>query len=252
LRHTLHAGGRVSPGVLPTRIALAAVLAVTVLAAALAVPGVHFKGQGRLPATVLPGKTARSTTQDAQAHGSRKAPQPKRNDDPGTAGEAAATLVSAMSGLGRLLRIPLLVAVALLVLLALSRLRPSLPRWRDLLARLRAWLSGLVPKRAPRPAPVEDPFAALGALAALPPRDAVLAVYRRLLLVLEQAGHPRPERATPDEHLSAFPARLKPVAAPARALTDLYVLAAYGDGEPTTADRDRALAALGEMRAAAA
>jgi hypothetical protein len=76
-----------------------------------------------------------------------------------------------------------------------------------------------------------DPFAGLAALAALPPRDAVLAAYARLLLALDNAGHSRPERATPYEHLSALPARLRPVSKPAQALTELYVLAAYGDEE---------------------
>jgi len=266
LRHTLRAGGRASPGVLPTRVGLAAVLAVAVLAGALAIPGVQFRGQGGLRRADRPGETgpgdnqsdgrkssnARSETRDAQPRmDHRAAAQPDRSDKPAPAGEAAGALVGALSGLGRLLRIPLILGIALLALLALFRLRPALPRWKDLLGRLRAWLSGLVPKRKPRPVPVADPFADLGTLAALPPRDAVLAAYRRLLAVLDQAGHPRPERATPYEHLSAFPARLKPVAEPARALTDLYVLAAYGDGEPTRDDRERALAALGEMRAAA-
>ncbi|HEX3529462.1 MAG TPA: DUF4129 domain-containing protein [Thermoanaerobaculia bacterium] len=266
LRHTLRQGGRVSPGVLPTRLALAALLAVAVLAAALAIPGVHFKGQGRLRSTNLPGKTgpgenqtdgrrssnAKSDTPDAQPRGSRTAPRqqpdPDAEDDSGETAQAAETLVNALSSLGKLLRIPLLLGIPILVLLALLRLGPLLPSWSDLMARLRTWLSRFLPKRKPRPAPVIDPFADLGSLAALPPHEAILAAYARLLAALNQAGHPRPERTTPYEHLAALPARLKPLAAPARRVTDIYVVTAYGNGKPTPADREQAVGALVEIQ----
>jgi hypothetical protein len=264
LRHTLRQGGRVSPGVLPTRLALAALLAVAVLAAALAIPGVHFKGQGRLRSTNLPGKTGpgdnqtdgrRSTNAksnapgDQQPQGSRRAPQQPDPDaeDGGEAAQAAASLIDALSGLGKLLRIPLLLGIPILVLIALLRLHALLPSWSNLLARLRGWLSRFLPKRKPRTAPVTDPFADLGSLAALPPPEAILAAYARLLAALDQAGHPRPERSTPYEHLAALPARLKPLAAPARRVTDLYVVTAYGNGKPTSADREQAVGALMEI-----
>lgn len=261
LRHTLQQGGRVAPGVLPARVAVAALLSIAVLAAALAIPGVRFQGQGSPRATNRPGATApwESQTDGRQSvKARREAPEelkieedrepPRR--DPNADGEpapVAGALVNALGSLGKLLRLPLLVAVALLALFALSRLRHLLPSASDLWARLAAWLHRQRPERKPRPT-LRDPFAGLGALAALPPRDAVLAAYARLLLALDNAGHPRPERATPYEHLSALPARLRPVSKSAQALTDLYVLAAYGDGELSATDRDRALTALGEMR----
>jgi hypothetical protein len=264
LRHTLRQGGRVSPGVLPTRLALAALLAVAVLAAALAIPGVHFKGQGRLRSTNLPGKTgpgenqsdgrrssnAKSDAPGEQPRGSRRAPQQRDldADDSGDAVQAAATLVNALSGLGKLLRIPLLLGIPILVLIALLRLRSLLPSWSNLLARLRGWLSRFLPKTKPRPAPVTDPFADLGSLTALPPHEAILAAYARLLAALDQAGHSRPERSTPYEHLAALPARLKPLATPARRVTDLYVVTAYGNGKPTPADREQAVGALVEIQ----
>ena len=265
LRHTLRSGGRVSPGVLPVRLGLAAVLCVLVLAAALALPGVHFQGQGRLRTAGRPGQTGpgenqsdgrrssgakRPDTLDAQPRGTQRTAPPDRKipDQTGAAGQAAAGLVGLLGLLGKLLRIPLLLGIPLLIFFALRSLGPLLPRWSDLLTRLRNWLKSFLPERKPRPAPLADPFADLGALAGLPPNDAVLAAYPRLLAALEQAGHPRPERATPYEHLNALPARLKPLAAPVRELTDLYVLVAYGDGKATSGDRDRARAALGEMQ----
>jgi hypothetical protein len=266
LRHTLRRGGRVSPGVLPTRLALAALLAVAVLAAALAIPGVHFKGQGRPRLTNQPGKAgpgenqsdgrtssnARSNTPDAhQPGGSRQAPRQRPDpdaEDSGEAAQAAASLINALSGLGKLLRIPLLLGIPILILFALLRLAPLLPRWSDLLARLRNWLRRLLPERKPKPAPVTDPFADLGSLNALPPREAILAAYARLLAALDQAGHSRPEKTTPYEHLASLPARLKPLADPARLVTDLYVVTAYGDGEPTAADRGETVSALAEIQ----
>jgi hypothetical protein len=264
LRHTLRRGGRVSPGVLPVRLGLAAVLCIAVLAAALALPKVHFQGQGRLRTADRPGQTGpgenqsdgrrssgarRPDTLDAQPRGTQRTAQP----DPsaaktGAAGQAAAGLVGLLGLLGKLLRIPLLLGIPLLLFFALRSLGPLLPHWSDLLARLRAWWKSFLPARKPKPAPLADPFAGLDALAALPPNDAVLAAYPRLLAALDQAGHPRPERATPYEHLNALPARLKPLAAPVRELTDLYVLVAYGDGKATSGDRDRALGALAEIQ----
>jgi hypothetical protein len=262
LRHTLRAGGRVSPGVLPTRIALAALLSVAVLAAALAIPGVQFRGHGRLRTTNQPGKTgpvenqtdgrqssAARSNQDAPSQADRSAtdPQPRPSDSQGAFPGSA--LVQTLSGLGRLLRLPVILGVLILfVLLILRSLGSLLPGWRDLLARLRAWLRGRLPERKPRPVPLRDPFAGLGALAALPPRDAILAAYGCLLLALDQAGHPRPERTTPYEHLNALPRHLQPYAAPARTLTDLYVVVAYGDGAATEEDRARVMAALEEVR----
>jgi hypothetical protein len=250
LRHTLQQGGRVAPGVLPARVAVAALLSIAVLAAALAIPGVRFRGQGGLRATSQRGATGpwESQTDGRQSSAARDGKAPPDRSPDGEPALGAGALVNVLGSLGRLLRLPLLAAVALLALFALSRLRHLLPSASDLWARLAAWLRRPRPERKPRPA-LRDPFAGLAALATLPPRDAVLAAYARLLLALDNAGHPRPERATPYEHLSALPARLRPVSKPVQALTDLYVLAAYGDEELSETDRDRALTALGEVGA---
>jgi hypothetical protein len=263
LRHTLRAGGRVSPGVLPTRIALAALLSVAVLAAGLAIPWVQFRGHGQLRTTNRPGKTGTSENQtDARQSsttrpGLKDAPQDGRSgtaSQPSDSGETrealqAVPLVNVLSGLGHLLRIPLVLGILILiVLLILWSFGSLLPGWRDLLARLRAVLRGRLPERKTRPAPLQDPFADLGTLATLPPRDAILAAYGRLLLALDQAGHPRPERTTPYEHLSSLPRHLHPYEAPARTLTDRYVVVAYGDGPATEGDREGVLAALEEVR----
>jgi hypothetical protein len=252
LRHTLRARGRVAPGVLPMRIGIAALLAVAVLAAALAIPGVKFQGHGRLRQADRSGPTGGGEGQSSGRHtgdaGQLGSAPPQRGRLTPSEAPPGPSLVNLLSGLGRLLRIPLLLGVLFLALLAVRRLGSLVPGWKELLARLRAWLRGRLPERKPRPAPVRDPFADLATLAALPPRDAVLAAYGRLLLALDQAGHRRPERNTPYEHVNALPRSLQPIATPVRTLTDLYVAVAYGDSAATEHDRDGAIAALEEVR----
>jgi len=268
LRHTLSVGGRASAGVLPARLALAAVLSVLVLATALALPGVHFRGQGELRRTTSPGATnpgegqsdgrqspnAKSNSQDAPPGGNRGetgiAPQPQ--PQPKGSGQLSPVpgvvpLVNVLGVLGKLLLIPLVLGILLLALFAIRSFRPTFPTWRDLLARLRDWLRIRLPQPKPRSVPREDPFENLWTLNSLPPRDAVLAAYRRLLLALDQAGHPRAERTAPYEHLNALPKRLTPIAAPAQILTDLYVVIAYGDGVATDGERTLVIAELGKI-----
>jgi hypothetical protein len=264
LRHTLSAGGRVSAGVLPARLALAAFLSVLVLAAALALPGVHFQGQGDLQRTNSPGETGpgesrtdgrqsthgRSDTQEGPPGGDRgengTAPQPQPNGvRPSPA--PGIPLVNALSVLGKLLLIPLVLGILLLALFAIRYFPPAFPTWRDLLARLRDWLRARLPQPKPRSVPLADPFENLWTLNSLAPRDAVLAAYRRLLLALDQAGHPRAERTAPYEHLNALPKRLTPIAAPAQALTDLYVVVAYDDAVVTDGERTLVIAELGKI-----
>jgi Domain of unknown function (DUF4129) len=270
LRHTLTAGGRVSAGVLPARLALAAFLSVLVLATALAIPGVHFRGQGELRRTTSPGAThpgegqsdgrqssdGRSDTRDAPPGGNQgetgnapqTQPQPKGSGQPPPPVPGVVPLVNVLGVLGKLLLIPLVLGILLLALFAIRYFRPSFPTWRDLLARLQAWLRGKLPPPKPRSStPREDPFEDLWTLNSLAPRDAVLAAYRRLLLALDQAGHPRAERTAPYEHLNALPKRLTPIAEPARTLTDLYVVIAYGDGVAADGERTLVIAELGKI-----
>jgi len=79
-------------------------------------------------------------------------------------------------------------------------------------------------------------------------REAVLAAYHRFLALLESLGHTRPAMATPYEILDGLPPDLNVFEAPARTLTDLYVLAAYAAEPVETGARDRAITALKEMR----
>jgi hypothetical protein len=263
LRHTLKAGGRVSAGVLPARLALAAFLSVLVLATALALPGVHFRGQGDLQKTNSSGETGpgesrtdgrqssngKSGTREAPPGGNQgnaPQPQPSGGGQPNPA-PGVVPLVNALSLLGKLLLIPLVLGILLLALFAIRTFRPTFPTWRDLLGRLRDWLRARLPQPKPRPVPREDPFENLWTLNSLAPRDAVLAAYRRLLLALDQAGHPRAERTAPYEHLNALPKRLTPIAEPARTLTDLYVVTAYGDGVATEGERTLVIAELGKI-----
>jgi hypothetical protein len=262
LRHTLKAGGRVSAGVLPARLALAAFLCVLVLATALAIPGVHFRGQGDLQRTNSSGETGpgenrtdgrrstngKSDAQEAPPGGNQgTAPQPQPGAGQPNPAPTVVPLVNALSLLGKLLLIPLVLGILLLALFAIRYFRPTFPTWRDLLARLRDWLRARIPQPKPRPVPREDPFENLWTLNSLAPRDAVLAAYRRLLLALDQAGHPRAERTAPYEHLSALPKRLTLIAAPAQTLTDLYVVIAYGDAVATEGERTLVIAELGKI-----
>jgi hypothetical protein len=70
----------------------------------------------------------------------------------------------------------------------------------------------------------------------------------RFLTLLERLGHSRPERATPYEVLDSLPADLQWLEAPARTLTDLYVLAAYSAEPVERGAGDEAVRALREIR----
>jgi hypothetical protein len=252
LRRAEWAGGTVSPGLVPGRVALAAALLAVVLAAALAVPGLHFQGSGRLRPPGAHGQGAendRGAQEGDQGEGARRSPSDGKGrrgsesnsregrdagDRPVELTGPAADLVRMLTSAGKWLLIPLVMVLALAGLWALSRLLPRLAawggkiaeRWRRLLDRLRSLLGGFHPARRTGWAG-GDPLANLEKLALLPPREAVLAAYHRFLALLESRGHARPAKSTPYEILNALPFDFRGVADSARTLTDLYVAAAY-------------------------
>ncbi|MEO6195403.1 MAG: DUF4129 domain-containing protein [Thermoanaerobaculia bacterium] len=254
LRRAEWAGGLVSPGLVPGRVALAGALLVVVLAAALAVPGLQFQGSGRLRPPMVHGEGAEADRGDQQAGQAGEISRQRPPSEQAPRGPAA-SLIRLLTAAGKWLIIPLVLVLAFAALWALSRLWPNLAvwrgrmaeRWRGLLNRLATLLGRL--RRSTRPARrAVDPLANLEILAGLPSRDAVLAAYHRFLDLLESRGYPRPVKSTPYEVLNALPFDFRSLADPARSLTELYVQAAYS-GEPVEPGaREQAIFILKGMR----
>jgi hypothetical protein len=290
LRRAERAGAYVRPGLVPGRVALAALLLMMVLASGLALPGLEYQGTGRLKPPPAPGEGVEENRGNQETldpgHPSQTFHAPKSDlgvELPGQAGPApppspgqgspddptrppsqsepsispgpAAGLLSLLARIGKLLLIPLVLALAGAGLWGLVRLWPLLTGWRHRLAgrwrTLLNRLAGLFARRS-RPGhqdgPGADPLKGLDGLLDLPARDAVLAAYHRFLVLLESLGHERSEKATPYEILYGLPPHLKPLEAPARTLTDLYVLAAYAADPVEPGAPERSITALKEMR----
>ena len=238
LRRTEAAGGRADPGLLPVRVAIAAGLATLVLALALTVPRIQYRGDGGMREATKRGTAGSGDNQDGNAEMAAPTSQATSERLVGQLTDFGASppvfestpeLARGLVTVGRwslLLLIPLgLLALAVLAVLAVRR---------DLLRRppvLRA-----------------DPLADLSDFSGLSPRDTVLAAYGRLLRALERLGHPRPERLTPYETLDTLPVRLQALRDPARSLTDLYVKAAYSGEAVAPEEGGRAVAVLRDVR----
>jgi Domain of unknown function (DUF4129) len=286
LRRAERAGADVHPGLVPGRVALAAFLLVLVLASGLALPGLEYQGTGRLKPPAVYGKGVEENRGNQEtldparpSEGMPKGdlgeelalpvdpalppapggdldetpPPPSRlQSDSAPSPGPAASLLSLLSRIGKLLLIPLVLAFAGAAIWGLVRLWPLLAEWRSkAAARWRAFLdrlAGLLARpRQPSRSPA-DPFKGLDDLLRLPSRETVLAAYHRFLLLLESLGHERPGKATPYEILAGLPPRLKPLEASARILTDLYVLAAYGADPVDPEDAERSVGTLKAMR----
>lgn len=275
LRRAERGGGWVSPRLVPSRLAVSALLLAMVLAAALAVPGLRFQGIGRLRPPVAHGRGEERDRGYQEADQAGKLLNRPRDQDPSREGRveqgdpggrrrsqensafgggAAVSLVRLLAAVGKWLIVPLVLALLGAGLWALARLWPHLTgwrkrmgeRWRHLLGRLAGLFQRF--RRRPERAAAADPLANLEELEALPPREGVLAAYLRFLALLESRGHPRPARSTPYEVLQALPPDLRHLADEARGLTDLYVQAAYS-GEPIEPGaRERAVFILKGMR----
>lgn len=286
LRRAEAAGGRVSPGLVPRRMGLAALLLGLVLAAALAMPGLSFQGTGRLRPPVVQGEGAEQErgfqeTENAGrpgpgepgdvsgSHLRSDTSEPSKESSPQGSYEEidkvarlprppsrpAAALSGWLASVGKWLLIPLVVLLVALGIWRFLRRRrhpaerkdKGAGRRRSLLDRL-AGLFGHLRGLRGRSRASADPLAGLDALSERPSREAVLAAYHRFLVLLESLGHVRPARETPYETLEGLPPHLQPLEGPARTLTDLYVLAAYAAEPVERGDRDRAIRVLREMR----
>ncbi len=268
LRRVRRLGGRMSIAALPGRVALAAVVMVVLLATALAMPGTAYRGSGALKPRITGGEASLDAEGEPQASGestpsgdpsrrqgrsasNREVEPTSENRSPPSLG-AAGSLLGTLVELGSWLRIPMLLFLAALGLYALWKLWPLLVSWRrGLWGRLRGWLAafrGLFRRRRAVPAARADPFADLASLGALPPQQAVVGAYGRLLDIMDGLGCPRPERDTPYEFAGAVSRRFRELAGVSDRLTALYVKAAYSDESVEAEDRRGAIRALEELR----
>lgn len=285
LRRAERAGAEVRPGLVPGRVAVAALLLASVLSAGLALPGLEYQGTGRLKPPPTHGEGVEENRGNQETLDNNIPSQETPNGDlgvdrpdqidpaqpPAPGGSLdetppplrrrtesapspgpAAGMLSLLARVGKLLLIPLILAFGGVALWGLVRLWPLLSGWRSKVAgRWRAFLDRLAglftrPGRAAKTS--ADPFQRLDTLLNLPDREMILAAYQRFLLLLESLGHERPEKATPYEILAGLPPRLKPLEAAARTLTDLYVLAAYAADPVEPGAPERSVAALKSMR----
>jgi hypothetical protein len=279
LRRAEAAGGRAAPGVVPGRVALAALLLGVVLASALALPGLDFHGTGRLrppvaheegamqdrgyqetdhpgrPGYETPGEVTgsylRSDKGDPAKNSSPQGSIEERPNDPARpsrpSSSPAADLTGWLAAAGKWLPVPLILLLVALGIRSLVRRRARRAGRKDKAAGLRRSLLDRL-ARLLRRSRSQDPPAGLDDLSEWPAREAVLAAYHRFLALLESLGHTRPARATPYETLLGLPPHLQHLERQARTLTDLYVLAAYAAEPVEHGARDRAVRALREMR----
>ncbi len=249
-RRVRAAGGRASLAVIPGRLAAGAGLMAVILAVAVSLPAIEIRGRGEIkpestgPVSEDPSRTESRTDDAAET----------RREQRGL-NSPASSLLDFLSQLGKWLRIPFALAVAVLAGLGIWRLWPLLASWgknlrssfqswwQRLAQQLSRWLGG---RRRPTAA-LADPLGRLDSLQALPPREAVLGAYGLLLTYFDQAGHPRPERQTPHEFLSHARRRFREVARPVARLTEAYVEAAYSEEEVSPVRRREAIAAITEL-----
>jgi hypothetical protein len=275
-RRVENEGGWVSPHLVPARMALAGILLAVVLAAALAMPGLHFQGTGSPPPPRDRGRPSDQASEKG-IEAKRGAQDPRTGGEGGrTSGEEAgkgpradsgsgskpspaltgpaAELVRLLAIAGKWLIIPVVLALIAAGLWVLYRLLPLLAgRWGKMTDRLRNLLSRLLERfrwsrRSPGAVALADPFAKLDSLSLLSPREAVLAAYQRFLLLLEVQGYARPPKSTPYEVLHALPFTFRKIAEPVETLTELYVQAAYSEEPLDPGDGERAIFLLKGMR----
>jgi hypothetical protein len=271
-RHTLKSGGNASLGMVPGKIAIAVFLLFMILAVALTVPGIKYKGSGILRPqqygkTSEKGKGREESREQAKreeedelkkelepVEKEKKSQSSRRSKGGGQS--PAESIFSLFAQLGKILLIPVILIIIGVGIFALIKLWPMLKgmrlgigdRLRKLLEKLRSLFASRQRKDASGTLPQKDPLAELGRIHTFPPRDAILTAYHCLLAFFEKLGHKRLDRLTPYEFLNSLPERLKYLAAPARNLTEVYVRTAYSTNVPTSDDSKKALDALSNLR----
>jgi hypothetical protein len=271
-RHTLKSGGNASLGMVPGKIAIAFFLLFMILAVALTVPGIKYKGSGILQPqqygkTTEKGKGQEESREQAKSEEEdelKKELEPVENGkqsqrsrrSQGGGPSPAESIFGLFAQLGKILLIPVILIFIGIAIFTLIKLGPMLKgmrlgigdRLRKLLDKLRSFFAFRRHKDASETLPRKDPLAALERIHTFPPREAILTSYLCLLAFFEKLGHKRLDRLTPYEFLNSMPERLKPLAAPARYLTEVYVSTAYSTDVPTSDDSKKALDALFNLK----
>ena len=265
-RRAFRAGGDVALRVVPTRIGVAAIVVLVLMAISLSVPGVRYSGTGRIQ--LAPDELLR---QRRFSLGSDPTAGMLGNDVidglpwgwlsgfeslTTTSGQArvAMTIVKYLQYAGALL---LVVAVIAVIAFAVQQRTDVLGKLGPTITYYLGWLRKKFASKVPdwakrsgdaRSGRIIDPFADLDGLGARPAREAVVEAYLRSTVLLERLGHPRPPAATPYDLLGTLPDRLSSLSDPLADITGLYVRAAYSDQEMVAADRAGAVATLIAMR----
>jgi hypothetical protein len=253
--HTVKSGGKPSLSMLPLKVVLGIFLLVAVLAVGLSMPGVEYRGSGKIKAKSV-GKTGKGTVKgkDSQNEMSDGEELKKELDMDQKRGKGEGeqsgkgggqspeqSVFNIFAGLGKLLLIPLAIFMIGFILYVLFKIWPFLKgmklgmgdRFRKWLEKLRAMLKPRKAKDAEETEELPDPSKAMATIQTLQPKEAVLTAYSCLLALLDRAGHKRVPRLTPYEYLATLPERFQVISKFARFITDLYVHTAYGNAEPS-------------------
>lgn len=250
-RKALRAGSSPPAGVVPAKMALAALLMAAMLGLALMAPGIRYEGSGRLRPVPHGTEEAKDGKGARQEHPGDELRRAKPGRGPSEARRSLLERVAMRTDALRKLLMPVVVFTLLAAALyLLVQLAPFLKGWKTTVAgRLRSLLGSLknllsLPRVRARNRKARPSFIDIETLRPLPPREAVLRAYEALLTLLSDAGHDRPPRLTPYEYLHTLPDHLAFLSTPAQTLTDLYVAAAYGTAPPSPGEQEAALQAV--------
>lgn len=233
-RRARRAGGQFALGSISSRVAVSFVLLVIILSAALALPGIEYRGSGELTPQTEEWDTGRKGPDRSEQQRTGQRTGPDSQGGPGSLFQFAASL-------GRWLLLPLILFLGGAFIYAVAKLKPKfrvLSGLREFLRRLRERLR--LSRRSPGEGEEAPDTPSWGEIAktlsgfqSLPPRQSILKAYEALCLFFSLLGHRRPANNTPYEVLRSLPRRFEFLKDPAASLTDLYVAAAYGSSPPT-------------------
>ncbi|MBI2841524.1 MAG: DUF4129 domain-containing protein [Acidobacteria bacterium] len=261
IRSVTHASGRYRYAVLWQRLGFAFAVSSALLLGALSLPGITYRGSGLLRPESTSGHDAADRTGEEveeELEEERGSESDQSSSPPALTAPGGAGIYGGILWLSRIGLILIAVLTALFLLFAVVKGRRRLANLvlhfhRRLLSMLQAFVRRLFGSRDSEPArrvQSVDPFERMDELRSLDPVAAVTESYRRLLVAIEQDGHPRLPRQTPHEFLGSLPTELRHLRRPLEALTALYVRAAYAEEPMGSNERDAAIGALMELRAA--
>lgn len=265
VRRAFRAEGEVVLGVIPVRVAAAALLVLALAAMALAAPGVRYSGSGRIALAPEHAFDPRRMSLGITERGGQLGQEVTEGLPWGWLSGLEGAVYSAPGKMALAvvtwLQIGGAVLAGLIVLgllgfavyrhdLVRARLGPLLgDRFGWLVRKLRALLPSWMRRRHGSGSLADrDPFADLDALSGRPARRVVEEVYLRALVVLERHGHRRQPATTPHELLGSLPSRLSHLAEALSEITALYTRAAYSPEPMGDAERETAIGRLLDLR----